>query len=85
MSVKKQKFKATISMCDKHPLSLREQVLPIIKLLVSKWTQREVTLQACLSERFKLHYLQKISDDLNYFGQKSVQNCYRDSVTRILG
>jgi len=33
MSVKKQKFKATISMCDKHPLSLREQVLPIIKLL----------------------------------------------------
>lgn len=36
MTVKKQKFKATISMCDKHPLSLREQVLPIIKLLVSK-------------------------------------------------
>ncbi|XP_078362248.1 ankyrin repeat domain-containing protein 13D-like isoform X2 [Oculina patagonica] len=33
VSVKKQKFKATISMCDKHPLSLREQVLPIIKLL----------------------------------------------------
>ena len=35
MTVKKQKFKATISMADKHPLSLREQVLPIIKLLVS--------------------------------------------------
>ncbi|CAH3155531.1 unnamed protein product [Pocillopora meandrina] len=33
MTVKKQKFKATISMCDKHPLSLREQVLPIVKLL----------------------------------------------------
>ena len=35
MTVKKQKFKATISMADKHPLSLGEQVLPIIKLLVS--------------------------------------------------
>ena len=35
LSVKKQKFKATISMADKHPLSLREQVLPIVKLLVS--------------------------------------------------
>ncbi|XP_068747563.1 ankyrin repeat domain-containing protein 13D-like isoform X3 [Montipora capricornis] len=33
MTVKKQKFKATISMADKHPLSLGEQVLPIIKLL----------------------------------------------------
>jgi len=36
MTVKKQKFKATISMADKHPLSLGEQVLPIIKLLVSR-------------------------------------------------
>ena len=35
MTVKKQKFKATISMADKHPLSLRDQVLPIVKLLVS--------------------------------------------------
>lgn len=33
MTVKKQKFKATISIADKHPLSLREQVLPIVKLL----------------------------------------------------
>ncbi|CAH3171537.1 unnamed protein product [Porites evermanni] len=33
LSVKKQKFKATISMADKHPLSLRDQVLPIVKLL----------------------------------------------------
>ena len=36
MTVKKQKFKATISMADKHPLSLGEQILPIIKLLVSR-------------------------------------------------
>ena len=35
MSTKKQKFKATISMADPHPLSLQQQVLPIIKLLVS--------------------------------------------------
>ncbi|EDO48129.1 predicted protein, partial [Nematostella vectensis] len=33
MSVKKQKFRATISMADPYPLSLQEQVLPIIKLL----------------------------------------------------
>ena len=37
MTVKKQKFKATISMADKHPLSLRDQVLPIVKLLVSTY------------------------------------------------
>ena len=35
MSTKKQKFKATISMADSYPLSLQQQVLPIIKLLVS--------------------------------------------------
>ncbi|KAK3736291.1 hypothetical protein QZH41_020756 [Actinostola sp. cb2023] len=32
-STKKQKFRATISMADSHPLSLQQQVLPIIKLL----------------------------------------------------
>ncbi|XP_031561945.1 ankyrin repeat domain-containing protein 13D-like [Actinia tenebrosa] len=33
MSTKRQKFRATISMADPHPLSLQQQVLPIIKLL----------------------------------------------------
>lgn len=41
LSVKKQKFKATISMADKHPLSLRDQVLPIVKLLVSNRHETE--------------------------------------------
>lgn len=41
LSVKKQKFKATISMADKHPLSLRDQVLPIVKLLVSNGHETE--------------------------------------------
>ena len=41
LSVKKQKFKATISMADKHPLSLQDQVLPIVKLLVSNGHETE--------------------------------------------
>lgn len=48
MSSKSQKFSATVALSDTFPLSLHDQVLPVINLMVRRWRGLVVLLINCL-------------------------------------